>query len=188
MRSSLLRSSRWGLWTADDRDHALRLPARADQASPRRPAARQLCRSGRRSGFVRAPAVVRLRGRPYVCRDHFQPIVSADPGGDIHPHGARLRSHHDRDRCAPRRCALRSGRRESGPGGSDIRPDDRVADPGRRRCGGRGPDRGGVFALRGSRATAYRDFERAILVDLFLASRSHFSTSVSEPRSRCSST
>jgi hypothetical protein len=46
----------------------------------------------------------------------------------------------------------------------------------------------GVFALRGSRARAYRDFERAILVDLFLASRSHFSTSVSEPRSRCSST
>jgi hypothetical protein len=35
--------------------------------SARRPAARQLCRSGGGSDFVRAPTVVRLRGRrPYV--------------------------------------------------------------------------------------------------------------------------
>jgi hypothetical protein len=177
-----------GTLTADERDHALRLPARADQASPRRPAARQLCRSGRRSDFVRAPAVVRLRGRPYIWRDHFQPIVSADPGGDIHPHGARLRSHHDRDRRAPRRCALRSGRREAAL--EEATSSRTIASLIQAVAGvvaGVLIVRG-VFALRGSRATAYRDFERAILVDLFLASRSHFSTSVSEPRSRCSST
>src|SRR5438093_1186706 len=105
------------------------------------PTTRQLSCRRAVPGPVRAPARDGLRRWPDLRGDRFEPLVSPDPGRDLHPRWHRVRPDRGLHGRSPRWGLLRRLGCTDRVGRGDERRDDRIGDPGDRGARGGCPDR-----------------------------------------------
>src|SRR5947207_10073382 len=110
-------------------------------APARRATPRQLSCGRAGPGPVRAPARDGLRRWPDLRGDRFEPLVSPDPGRDLHPRWRRVRPDRGLHGRSPRWGLLRRLGCTDRVGRGDERRDDRIGDPGDRGARGGCPDR-----------------------------------------------